>query len=213
MIADDMDARLRQAGERWRAANATPASFDVDAVTGVPDTSRIPVVPSRAAIRRPRWAWLAAAVVGAAAAAVVGLVIAGGGSNTPMPAVGNAPPLLGTTWHLTALTGANGASVRIVAPASLTVDRPAALGADDGCNHYSGPLSVRQATLDIGTLAGTAIGCTGPIEAQIRLIASVLLDAGTVHYSITGDELTLTRPGAGTLVYRAAPATGPASPP
>jgi heat shock protein HslJ len=66
---------------------------------------------------------------------------------------------------------------------------------DDGCNSFSGPVTVRSGTLRLGDLATTAMACRHELPLSDYF-------QGTVTWSMTGQTLTITKDGVGTLTYR-----------
>ena len=190
---DDLDTRLRAAGERFRARASEPAR----------------VTPPRHT-RRRRMPLLTAA---ASAAVVIGLVVAitqltGRSAPHGGAAPGHATPITGVHWHLTAAADAKGNSVPVTGQVELFIDN-ATLTANDGCNAIGGPVQLRGNELRFGNLISTAMGCLGAGE-QVRVVDAVLRD--TVSYAIEGGTLTLTKPGTGSLTYSGAKPT-PTTPP
>lgn len=208
-----MHERLTRAGARWRDVNTTPAHVDLEAMSS-PEHGEylVPITPLGAdGPRRPRRSrvqmWLAAAV-GVAAAASVAIVVANlgdGGSKRGQPATETGQSLTNTPWTLTGMNRADGTPLPVVAPASLTFTKDVIKGTD-ACNSISGKITIRASEpseVAVSDLASTEMACVGRpdgFDAEVSHIHAVL--DGTVQWSITGDELTLTNPGAGTLVYR-----------
>ena len=207
MSTDDrMDALLHQAGTAWREQHHTPAEvrFDelADRRTDV-RTDAQPIVAAPAP-RRPHrrvTVWASAAAI--AAAVVVGAFVVGRGTGHNAPAPAAQAALAGTDWQLTALRSADGAALDVVSPAFLTVgtDR---IGGTDACSDIDGQATFDPSEIHVGEMATSAMACInrpGGFDAEVALIHAVL--TGSVGWSVTGDELTLTKPGVGTLVYRA----------
>jgi len=203
MSTDDrMDSLLQQAGAAWREQHGTPAEVHFDELADV-RTDAQPIVATQAS-RRPHrrvTVWASAAAI--AAAVVVGAFVVGRGAGHNAPAPAGQSALTGTDWQLTALRGPDGAALDVVSPAILTVgtDR---IGGTDACNNIDGPATFDPSEIHVGEMATSAMACInrpGGFDAEVALIHAVL--TGSVGWSVTGDELTLTKPGVGTLVYRA----------
>jgi heat shock protein HslJ len=115
--------------------------------------------------------------------------------------------LVDTDWHLWKITDRDGTNIVPAGDPVLHIDGEQHLTGTDGCNSLSGDVQVRVDTIVVPTLATTEMACVDPaFSGSTNQIDAMLAD--TVHYSIDGDALTLTKPGAGTLVYRAASADG-----
>ena len=180
---DDLDTRLRAAGERFRARASEPARA---------------ISPRRTRRRRTPL------LVAAAAAVVVGLVVAITqltGRSVPHggAAPGHAMSITGVHWRLTAAADAKGDPVPVTGQVGLFIDN-ATLTANDGCNAIGGPVQLRGNELRFGNLISTAMGCLDAGE-QVRVVDAVLRD--TVRFAITGGTLILTKPGTGSLTYTA----------
>ena len=163
------------------------------------------------------WAVIASVVVLVAAAIGIGYAVAGGGSSQPSGrasgprggGVGASGSGLLGTWTLAAYP--DGTSV----PASstttqLSLDSTGMLVAGDGCNSMSGHVDVGGNTLTVGDLATTLIACVAKqghesdpsVVAAQRFTDTIhRLLVATVHWSVTGDRLTLTK-GSDSLTYR-----------
>jgi heat shock protein HslJ len=207
MSTDELlDARLRAAGDRWRAAHPDAAHVDFGpAAAGAPAVpTAVPVVAAPPAPPRRRIRlWLAATAAAAATVAAALLAVHLGGSGTPdrgRPAAGGGGAIVGIDWTLRSLRHADGTPVSPAVEAALRFDGTTVQGSD-GCNQLGGPARISPSQITFGPLSSTAIGCLDPnFTGAIGLIDAVL--GGTVRWSVTGDELTLTREGVGTLVYR-----------
>ena len=203
MPDDLLDARLHAAGDRWRAAHPEPARVDFRHLPADPPAV-VPVVPAvRGAATAPRRTrlWLAAAATVAATVAAALLAVQLGGSSGKAPS-GGAPALTGVDWTLVRVVDQAGHATQ-AGDAQLTVSADGRLSGTDGCNHIGATVRVSAAELDVPALATTAMACLNPSPAAAiaeRLIHAVL--SGTVRWSVTGDALTLTKAGEGSLVYR-----------
>ena len=217
---NDIDNLLRDAGARWRDANPGGASHvDFDAIT-----------PATQPRERRNWLLIASAALIVAALAVgsAWFVSSRGHSGNAKPAgpvtPANTRGLVGTHWVLLMAGGPNensgpvGESLAIYPPIEFNAD--GTVLASDGCNSISGPATIDASTIKFGALATSAMGCTlDPGDTyQEHVIQTVL--QGTVSWTITDTgltpgsaRLTITKPGAGTLVYEGKPAPQPVTDP
>ena len=113
--------------------------------------------------------------------------------------------LEGAHWRLTGIEEADGDSVGIlVVPnkveAWVEIDS-GQVRFRAGCNAGGGPAEVVDDRLELGEVAIELVGCQG-VEAEIERLSVPVLMADSVRWSVTGDELRLTR-GDTTLVYGA----------
>ena len=211
MSTDDrMDALLHQAGTAWREQHHTPAEVRFDELADVRTDVRTdvgtdaqPIVATQASRRTHRRVTVWASAAAIAAAVVVGAFVVGRGTGHNAPAPAAQAALAGTDWQLTALRSADGAALDVVSPAALTVGKDR-IGGTDACNTIDGPATFDPSEIHVGDLATTDMGCIdrpSGFDAEVALIHAVL--AGSVGWSVNGDALTLSKPGAGTLVYRA----------
>jgi heat shock protein HslJ len=197
MTDEQMDARLRAAGKRWRTANT--------AVAEPSEPSEVELAPPAPNRRRNWWAIASAAVV-VAALALGGILFARSHDNGNSASKNIA--LTGVTWTD---PDSNGAVVFLDGAARLT----------GFCGTTTLPLRVDGDHLTIGTKSlGIGAGCTLPgikrtpaqqrqYNQQQRALARFLrIVHGPATWSIAGDHLTLTKPGVGviTLVTNGAPA-------
>jgi heat shock protein HslJ len=209
MSTDDLadtalDARLRAAGERWRAANDTASGVDVTAATPLPGHGVAEDVEELAPPRRRgHRAWLVSAAAVAAAAVGIGFAIS---SSTPArtPSAtreAGGTTLIGTQWVLRQIR-VDGRELSIDGRPTLTFDGQE-LSGNDGCNHFSGRATADAATLTVSDLATTAMACvgTGGRTPSFALVDSML--QGEVHWSIEDGLLTVSGEQ-GSLVYSTA---------
>ena len=190
---DDLDTRLRMAGERFRERTTEP----------------VHVTPAQH--RRRRLTPLLA--VAASVAVVIGLVVAitqltGRSAPHRGAAPGHAMPITNVHWRLASAVDAKGNPVPVTGQVELFIDN-ATVTANDGCNAIGGPVQLDGNELRFGDLVSTTIGCRDSGE-QEHLVDVLLRD--TVSYAIEGGTLTLTKPGAGSLTYtvaKPAPTTTP----
>lgn len=164
--------------------NPTPAAAAADEVPLQPETA------GRPAARRTTGLLSVAAVVLAA----VGIAAwsASRPNGSALTAAGRLP---GTDWLLVGYGDQTTPAHQAPQGVRLRIADGRILG-DDGCNTFSGPVDVGQGTLRLHDLATTAVGC--PDELPLYEYFD-----GIVSWSITGDTLTITKDGVGTLTYRA----------
>lgn len=198
MSADDrMDDRLHQSGQRWRAAHGAASAVDLAAAT-----ETVPITPVASPKRRKRLTvWLAATAGMAAAMAATLVAIQLRGDEPGRPAAEGAASLVGTDWKLQAMRRADGTPLQVIEPAPLTFGKDT-IGGTDGCNHMGGNVTIRDREIVVGDLATTEMACIdrpAGFDAEVSHIHAVL--NATVQWSISGERLTLTKPGSGTLVY------------
>ncbi len=187
MTDERMDARLHDAGARWREAH--------DRAAHIADEDEVPLQRTADGRRPARRTTTLLSVAALAVVAVAGtwLALRPGSSSQSVAAA----RLTSTDWIL---AGYNGTTVRYDSADRfrLTIKDGQILG-NDGCNAFSGPVDVSGHTLRLHGLAGTLAGCT----AAAHSLPLQNYFSGTVHWSVTGDTLTLTKDGVGTLTYRA----------
>ena len=140
-----------------------------------------------------------------ALAIVVSACSSGGGAasqSSGAAAGGTGGAIEGPTWKLSTID--EGGTPNAV-PEGVFVDATFASGkvsGSAGCNQYSGPAAVSGATIRIGPLASTAMGCVGP-GGDVEKAYLTALAAAT---SFTADATTLTlfdATGKASLVYAA----------
>ncbi|HEY7010294.1 MAG TPA: META domain-containing protein [Jatrophihabitantaceae bacterium] len=201
MTDELMDARLRAAGERWRAAEPTPLPPSEPALVPHP----APVLRHRA-----RWVVAVSAAVIAAALVVSGAVLLANRNTNGTPIAGPLPseshasapqpsvPLVGTLWKLTQVIGRSG-SYAIEGKPSLQFTSTSRFLGTDGCNSLGGKVTVAARTITMSNVMSTMVACSGSSN-----VVSGMLMSGTLQYRIVGSSLILTRAGEATLIYRAA---------
>lgn len=111
-------------------------------------------------------------------------------------------PLVGTAWQLESVaTGADAVS-SVVAPGSITFADDGTVDGSTGCNTFNGSYTVDGASLSIGPLATTKIGCPEDVAAQ-ETVVLLGLDAVST-FTVEGSSLSLMGgDGAFLLGYRA----------
>ncbi|HZY76725.1 MAG TPA: META domain-containing protein [Jatrophihabitantaceae bacterium] len=212
MTDDELDARLSDAGSRWRDRNteaarvdcgAIPANDSADAADESADSQPLPLIPDSPAPKRSRRTRIlvaaSAAVIVAVVASVLAVQLGGGSSGGNSPAAQGGTPLTGTNWQLVATqhgavdTGTN---------ATLHVASSGELSGNDGCNAFGGRVSISADALTLGRVVHTMMGCLGA-NGTVGQAVDAVLSGGTVQYAIDGDTLTITKAGTGTLTYTA----------
>lgn len=103
-------------------------------------------------------------------------------------------PVTGTVWTVTTLRTPDAVTSSLAldtAAPTVTLADDGTVAGTTGCNSFSGPAQVRDATITFGALATTLAACDDPETAAIeRHILSVL--AGETTYTVDGTEMTLT---------------------
>jgi heat shock protein HslJ len=117
------------------------------------------------------------------------------------------PALTGTSWALVAIKDADGNPVTIGGKPTFQIDAQGHVTGDDGCNTLAGEAQVVDHTIDFTALGGSQMACTGSANTTEEQIHAIL--SGRVGWSVDGDELTLTKDGAGSLVYRSGDSNQP----
>lgn len=190
MTDEQMDARLRRAGETWRAAVATlPAS------QAEPDDP-LPLQAPRRRGHVHRGALIASAAV-VTAALIAGAVLAlnTGGNRMANP---SATPLRGTVWRL---IGYAGEQPQPDSLATLTIGKDGTLVADDGCNLIGIHVEVQDGRVfPNGTFDLRQRYCTGT-SASPTFGKAVDVLTRAPSYSISADRLSI-----GAMRFVAAPA-------
>jgi heat shock protein HslJ len=197
MTDEQMEARLHRAGEAWRTANAPTATVDAGRVQTL-------IVPATRKPQRRTGLLASAALVVAALVAGGALLVANLGSDgrdTTPPLQPGQVDLRGTAWTLTTITDANGNDVPVAGDAVLGIGPDDVLKGNDGCNAIAGKVEVRASTIDVGNLAKTEMACLDDQATATAQHVDAIL-SGTVTWVIAGNELTLTKDGTGSLVYR-----------
>lgn len=111
-------------------------------------------------------------------------------------------PLVGTAWTLSGIVSGDTA-VSPVAGTSVTMTFTETAVSGRACNTFRGPVTVKDATIEVGPLASTKMACTNEAEGKQETSVLAILDAAT-GYSIEGDTLTLTAPDSKGLTFTAA---------
>jgi heat shock protein HslJ len=195
MTDEQMDARLRRAGEAWRAAHLataeTPATLteDIHAVTAPP-----PRKPRHAAL-------LASAAVVVAALVAGGIVLLNGVGHHRTSSSDQGIALEGTVWRL---VGRGDATPRTNSLATLYIGKDRRLVLDDGCNLTGVRVDVNGGQIfPAGTFDMRYLDCTDPGGGLTFPDAGDFLTSFP-HYSLVGNRLTI-----GTLHFLAAPELPP----
>ena len=204
MSADDlMDARLREAGERWRAATDPDLDAGASAARAELSVHELTTATRPNRRRRTYWTYLASAAAVVLIAGGAAAVIATHTSkNTP---AGRATPLVGTHWRLVGIAGPNGRDIPVAGSPSLFIDK-GMLSANDGCNSLSGPVKITATKITAKQgLATTAIGCLDKNVTDAATVIDKVLNGATA-YRINDGVLTMTLANSGVLTYRPQPA-------
>lgn len=111
-------------------------------------------------------------------------------------------PLRGTRWELdTIIDGDTASSVPAGVRANLQLGRNNASG-NNGCNSFSGKLTVSGSSLRMRDVVRTLKGCSGDAAEVERVVHDVLTSNG-LTYRIEADRLTLSGPSGKGLGFRA----------
>jgi heat shock protein HslJ len=176
MTDEQMDARLRRAGETWRAANgpsAGPADFDELLVT--PGTPH----PRRTALL------VVAAAVAAALVAGAGFLLAGGNSHK-RSTDSAATPLEGTVWRLVD----DGHRRAANSLATLYLSKDGRLVADDECTVLDLQVDVRGGSLMPTRTNVRQRDCVDATGGPVFDRSSAVF-IGRIGYRVDGPRLTL----------------------
>ncbi len=181
MTDEQMDARLRAAGERWRNANTTAAVVEAPMLTEPAE-----VVPVRSGRRRRSWGLLASAAAVAAALVVGGTFLLRDAHNGPTPS-GDTAALEGHVWLMTDSHGAKSS-------ATLYIDRDGNLVGDDECTLIGGKAALDGDTMTVTDQIVRYKSCTDQYGPGYYTDGVGVL-SGASTFTITSDALTITRNG------------------
>ena len=206
MTEQAMHERLRASGERWRAANTDVVEVDPTAWRRSVDTIEALQPPGHDGPSRTRHRW---ALVGSAAGVVAALVLALTWLGTRPSAAPNdgstsTISIAGVIWQLITYTDASGRSGAPNKQLRFLIDDTRHFVADDGCTVMSADAQLGAGALALHNLVHRYRSCVAQTGASLEPAADPIL-RGPAHYSISGGTLTVTRPGAGTLRFTAAP--------
>ena len=180
MTDEQMDARLRRAGETWRTST-TP----VDEVAEVEPEGLTP--PASARLRRRRTGLLASAAVVAAALVAGGSVLVanlnGGSDRRGADTEGVA--LEGTVWQFVGY----GDHLNDRSSSTLYISAAGRLVADDECELLSAHVDAAAESLDITGLVERYKGCVDTTEPAFGRATDLL--GSTPSYAIGADGLTI----------------------
>lgn len=193
MTDEQMDARLRVAGQRWRehSDGDTLAAGLTDAEVLVPSPRR-------------RRTWFVAVAAAAVVALVAGLALALRGEPRSGVQHAAAPRMQGVVWLLQGTPGTQ-------STATFYIGRDGTLVADDECRLIGGHASVAGHRLTVSDLVVRDKACTDQHGPGFYGSGTDVL-RGPATYSIDSDGLTITRRG-GSLRFVPAPrAVPPPSP-
>ncbi len=182
MTDERMDARLRAAGQRWRAGT------DGDtALAEVPEIDEELLAPPRR-----RRTWLVAAAGAAVVALVAGLAIGLRGQPRHAPPSADTAGLQGVVWLLQGAPGTR-------STATFYVGHDGNLVADDECRLIAGHASVTASRLTVSDPVVRYKGCTDQYGPGFYDSGTKLL-RGSSAYSIDSSGLTIKR-GSGSLHF------------
>lgn len=183
MTDEQMDARLRAAGERWRSANTTVAEPI--------EPSDVEITPTtRGHSRRRNW-WAIASAAVVVAALVLGAILfaRSGGTDDDNTATG-VGQLTGVIW-----VGPDGKSTAVFTSKTVTVETR--------CLVTTLPIAIIGSRLNVDTRSiARTDRCVSPTRRSVTMLATTPLDRilrGIVSWSIEGHTLTLTTSGIGTI--------------
>ena len=202
MTDEHMDARLRAAGERWRADNEAAAGVDVAATVAASETEILAPAP-----RRPRhWGLFASAAVVTAALVVGGaLVLPGGDHPTGNPELNNAG-LVGRVWELVGYEDADLPSqsppgpppqlqLRDSSNATFYIGPDGQLVADDSCAVLGAKADVGSGQLTVTDQVVRYRSCTDTVGDMVFTSGRTDVLDGTADYQIDGNSMTISRAG------------------
>lgn len=184
---EQMDARLRRAGEAWRITTSATTEFDsVEPSTLTP--------PAPATTRRHRMGLLASAAVVAAALVAGGAVLVANitGTDDRGPSATGAAPLEGTVWRLIGY----GNEQQPNSFATMYISNDGQLITDDSCNLTTAHVDVSDGQIFPTDFGGGSYNC---VDAGGELTFPVDFFASFPHYQLGSNELTLT--GAGKTMH------------
>lgn len=190
MTDEQMDARLRNAGEAWRAANRQTAA---DVQPAEPHGLTSPMTPRP---RRHRTGLFAsAALVAAAFVAGASVLVANitGSGNGHGADTESAVPLEGTVWRLLGI----GDHLQDSSLATLYISPDGQLVADDTCDLIGGKVSTDAGQLFVTQLDARYYNCTDSV-GEVTFDVDVLTSAP--HYTL-GAAGSLEITGAGKTMH------------
>src|SRR5689334_6004718 len=191
MTDEQMDARLRAAGQRWRERS------DGDTVVAeLPDVAE--ELPSLSPHRRRTW--FVAAAAAAVVALIAGLTFALRGEPRHGTPNAETAGLEGVVWLLPA-TRDMGSSAP---PPTLYIGRDGTLVADDECRLIGGHATVIGQRLTLRDFVVRLKQCTDQYGSGFYDKGTNVL-RGPAKYSINSAGLTITRAGFGSLHFVTAP--------
>jgi heat shock protein HslJ len=186
MTDEQMDARLRTAGENWRAANAAPATATVEAAVTTPADSDIAAPPHR----HRRAGWFASAALVAAALVVGGTFALTSWTDTSQHRAADTAGLKGTVWRMVGY----GNNLDSRSDATLYIDPKGHLVADDECAVLGGTAQVQGDRITVPDLIIRNRSCTDSTPPTFAGHGTDILTAGG-SFSIDGAGLTISAAG------------------
>ena len=187
MTDEQLDARLRAAGERWR--DRTDGDTTVAELPDVDEELPPPAVPRR------RRTWFVAVAAAAVVALIAGLTFALRNQTHPPPQANlERAGVQGTVW----LVRGNGST------AAFYIGSDGTLVADDECRLISGHATISSGRLTVRDLVVRYKACTDQYGPGFYDLGTKVL-RGPASYTIDAAGLTIARRGVGALRFVPAP--------
>jgi len=119
-------------------------------------------------------------------------------------ATGNSTALTGTSWHLVSYGSTSSPTPAVPdAKTALAFDKDGKLSGNVGCNSISGDYTTNGAQINFGQVISTLMACADPLMQQESAVLQMF--SGTVKYTVTSNQLTLTSAdGAATVRFEQA---------
>jgi len=116
----------------------------------------------------------------------------------------SAPPIEGPTWRLTALKGFDAKTLHSGDESVTARFQDGRVSGFSGCNRFFGGYTLEGERIVIGQMAGSMMMCPEPAMALEHAVTSSL--AGTFHFAVAGQTLTLRNETEPVLTFAAQPA-------
>jgi heat shock protein HslJ len=112
---------------------------------------------------------------------------------------GGSAALAGTTWKLVSYGSASNPTPAVSdAKTALTFDKDGKLSGNVGCNSISGDYTLNGEQVNFGAVVTTLMACADPLMQQESAVLKMF--SGTVKYTVTSGQLTLTSADGATAV-------------